>query len=88
MPPLTPGPVTAARRVPWLQPYDATLTLRRGANNQTVTLGIAGLQEEVVVSDLASTDDRSGNAQTTTLEQDEIDSLPDDPDELAEALRR
>ena len=39
-----------------------------------------------MVSDLASTDDRSGNAQTTTLEQDEIDSLPDDPDDLAEAL--
>ena len=42
----------------------------------------------MVVSDLAVTDDRSGNSQTTTLEQDEIDSLPDDPDELAEALRQ
>ena len=42
----------------------------------------------MVVSDLASIDDRSGNAQTTTLEQDEIDSLPDDPDELAEVLRQ
>ena len=33
-------------------------------------------------------DDRSGNAQTTTLEQSEIDALPDDPDELAEVLQQ
>src|SRR4026209_1539320 len=31
--------------------YDATVTLRRGNNNQTVTLGIAGLQEEIVVNE-------------------------------------
>ena len=86
LPPVAPGPVTVHVEFPGFEPYDATLTLRRGATNQNVTLGIAGLQEEVVVSDLASTDDRSGNAQTTTLEQDEIDSLPDDPDDLADAL--
>ena len=73
---------------PGFEAHDATLTLRRGANNQNVTLGIAGVQEEVVVSDLGELDDRSGNSQTTTLEQDEIDSLPDDPDELAEVLRQ
>jgi hypothetical protein len=86
MPPVAAGQVTVHVEFPGFEPYDATLTLRRGATNQNVTLGIAGLQEEVVVSNLASTDDRSGNAQTTTLEQDEIDALPDDPDDLADAL--
>ena len=36
----------------------------------------------------AALDDRSGNAQTTTLEQSEIDALPDDPDELAQVLQQ
>jgi len=39
-----------------------------------------------VVNDTASVDDRRGNALSTTLEQDDIDALPDDPDELAEVL--
>ena len=43
----------------------------------------------MVVNDTAGLlDDRSGNAQTTTLEQSEIDALPDDPDELAEVLQQ
>ena len=88
IPGLTVGPVKLHVEFPGFNPHDATVTLRRGANNQTVTLSIAGLVEEVVVSDLASIDDRSGNSQTTTLEQDEIDALPDDPDELAEVLRQ
>jgi hypothetical protein len=88
IPALTQGPVQLHVEFPGFNSYDATVTLRRGANNQTVTLGIAGLVEEVEVSDLASLDDRSGNSQTTTLEQDEIDTLPDDPDELAEVLRQ
>jgi hypothetical protein len=67
---------------------DQTVTLRRGANNQTLTMKIAGLEEQVVVSDTASVDDRSGNSLTTTLEQDEIDQLPDDPDELQAALEQ
>jgi hypothetical protein len=88
VPGLAPGAVLLHVEFPGFSPHEATVTLRRGANNQNVTLGIAGLQEEVVVSDLASLDDRSGNAQTTTLEQDEIDALPDDPDELALMLQQ
>ena len=88
VPALTPGSVALHVEFPGFEPFDTTVTLRRGANNQNVTLAIAGLQEDVVVSDLASTDDTRGNSQTTTLEQDEIDSLPDDPDELAEVLRQ
>jgi len=87
--PLAPGEVKLHVEFPGFEPSDTTLTLRRGAMNQTVTLGIAGLQEEVVVNDTAGAlDDRSGNAQTTTLEQSEIDALPDDPDELADVLQQ
>jgi hypothetical protein len=82
------GVVSIHAEFPGFEPHESTLTLRRGANNQTITLTIAGLEEEVIVSDLANVDDVRGNSQTTTLEQDEIDSLPDDPDELAEVLRQ
>jgi len=89
LPPLATGPVKVHVEFPGFEPSDATLTLKRGANNQNVTLGIAGFQEEVVVNDAGGAlDDRSGNAQTTTLEQSEIDALPDDPDELAEYLQQ
>ena len=89
LPALAVGPVKVHVDFPGFEPSESTITLRRGANNQTITLGIAGLQEEVVVNDTSGAlDDRSGNAQTTTLEQSEIDALPDDPDELAEVLQQ
>src|SRR5262245_38234898 len=68
------------------EPFDGTVNLRRGAQNQTVTLKIAGFQEEVVVNDTTALDDRRGNSQSTTLEESEIEELPEDPDELAEVL--
>jgi hypothetical protein len=89
VPPIATGTVKVHVEFPGFEASDSTLTLRRGATNQTITLGIAGVQEEVVVNDTAGLlDDRSGNAQTTTLEQSEIDALPDDPDELAEVLQQ
>ena len=89
VPPIATGAVKVHVEFPGFEASDSTLTLRRGATNQTITLGIAGVQEEVVVNDTAGLlDDRSGNAQTTTLEQSEIDALPDDPDELAEVLQQ
>jgi hypothetical protein len=87
-PSLPPGPVVVRVEFVGFEPTETALTLRRGANNQTMTMAIAGLQEEVVVSDVASIDDRRGNALSTTLEQEVIDSLPDDPDELAQVLEQ
>jgi len=71
---------------PGFLPTEIPVTLRRGTNNQNIELKIEGFQEQVVVSDTASTEDRRGNSMTTTLEQSEIDALPDDPDELADYL--
>lgn len=85
-PPLPPGAVTMHVDYPGFNPHESALTLRRGATNHTITLKIAGLTEEVVVNEVRSADDQRGNALSTTLEQDEIDALPDDPEELAEVL--
>jgi hypothetical protein len=80
------GNVTVHVEFDGFQPYEGPLALRRGAMNQTITLKIAGVQEEVVVSDTTATDDRRGNSFSTTLEESEIEELPDDPDELADVL--
>lgn len=69
------------------QNIDQQITIRRGTTTQTLTMKIAGVQEQVVVSDQNIVpDDTSGHAQTTTLDQAEIDQLPDDPDDLQAAL--
>jgi len=84
-PALPPGAVTVHVEFPGFEPFDAPLTLRRGAMNETVTLKIEGFKEEVAVSDTTAPE-AAKSASTTTLTQEEIDALPDDPDELADAL--
>jgi hypothetical protein len=84
-PPLAAGPVTVQVEFPGFLPFDAPLTLRRGAMNETVTLAIEGFKEEIAVS-AAATPEVSKSASTTTLTEEEIEALPDDPEELAEAL--
>jgi hypothetical protein len=68
-------------------PYDAEVNLRRGGNNRTVTLQLASLQEELVVTD-RDAGSRRDSAFTTTLNEDDLAGLPDDPDEFEEALRQ
>jgi hypothetical protein len=84
-PALTPGQVTVHVEFPGFEPFDAPLTLRRGPMNETVTLKIEGFKEEVAVTQ-ESAPEASKSTSTTTLTQEEIDALPDDPDELADAL--
>lgn len=79
------GSVNLHVEFPGFDPVDTSVVLRRGANNQTITLRVAGLSEEVVVAD-TGTDDRRGNSLTTTLEEDAIAELSDDPDELQAQL--
>ena len=70
------------------EPSDAAVTLRRGANTQTVTLKIEGFQEQVVVDDVAA-EQAPGSAETTkVLDESVIDQLPDDPDELQAMLEQ
>ena len=62
----------------------STVTVRRGANQVTITLPLA-IQEEVTVSDVDAAE-RRDNGFTTTLTPEEIEGLSDDPDEMAEQL--
>jgi hypothetical protein len=73
---------------PGFEPFDAPLTLRRGSNDATITLTIAGFQQEIQVADTASVDDTRGNSLTTTLNEAEIAELPEDPDELQAMLEQ
>ena len=82
---LTPGQVTVHVEFPGFMPFDAPLTLKRGAMNQTVTLQIEGFKAEVEVSQ-ASAPEASKSASSFSLTQEELDALPDDPDELADYL--
>ena len=83
-PALTPGAATVQVEFPGFLPFEAPLTLRRGAMNETVTLEIEGFTQEVVVTGAET--EAAKTASTTTLSTEEIDALPDDPEELAEAL--
>jgi Carboxypeptidase regulatory-like domain len=66
------------------QSYDGPITLKKGANQITLTLPLAGLNEQVIVRN--STDDVRGNSFTSELTPQEIAELPDDPDELQQVL--
>lgn len=70
--------------------YDGVLSLKRGANNQTVTMALAGVTDEVVVkgSDEVVGGDTHGSAMVTTLTAQEIDALPDDPEDLQAYLEQ
>jgi hypothetical protein len=84
-PNLTPGDVTVHVEFPGFIPFDAPLTLRRGAQNQVVELKIEGFKAEVAVND-STAPEASKSTSSFSLSQEEIDALPDDPDELADVL--
>ena len=84
-PGLTPGDVVVHVEFPGFIPFEAPLNLKRGAQNQVVTLHIEGFKAEVQVND-ATAPEASRSTSTFSLSQEEIDALPDDPDELADVL--
>lgn len=86
-PNLTTGTIQLHVEAPGFAPYDAPVSLRRGNNNRTAMLRLATIQEELVVTERDGAD-RRGNAFSTTLNEDELSQLPDDPDEFEEALRQ
>ena len=85
LPNLPPGPVQLHIEFQGFDAVDTNTVLRRGTNNQTITMRVAGLQEQVVVAD-TSTDDRRGNSLSTTLDEAAIAELSDDPEELQAQL--
>lgn len=69
------------------RPLTTPFNVRRGENRTTLRLALASIEQTVVVEDTSAAD-RRDNGFTQTLSQEEIDSLPDDPDEMAEELAR
>jgi hypothetical protein len=84
-PALTPGDVVVHVEFPGFLPFEAPLNLKRGPQNQVVTLHIEGFKAEVQVND-ATAPEASKSTSSFSLSQEEIDALPDDPDELADVL--
>ncbi len=81
---LTPGTYTVGATFPGFRPASVAITVKRGANQATLTLNVA-MSEEVTVAE-TDPSERRDNGFTTTLSQDEIDGLSDDPDEMADQL--
>jgi len=69
------------------RPLTTPVTVRRGENRTTLRLALATIEQTVAVQG-ENAADRRDNGFTQTLTQDQIDSLPDDPDEMAEELMR
>ncbi len=84
---LTPGVYQVQASAESFRPIALPVTVRQGENRTTLRLAVASIEQTVVVQDLSAAD-RRDNGFTTTLTQDEIDSLPDDPDEMADELAR
>jgi hypothetical protein len=84
---LTIGVVQLQVEAAGFAPHEAQVNVRRGNNTHTVTLRIASLHEQLLVTDKDGVD-RSGHAFSTTLGEEELSQLPDDPDEFEEALRQ
>ena len=68
------------------QSYEGKFTVKKGANQVSLKLPLAGLNEQVVVRN--TIEDVRGNSFTTELSQQEIAELPEDPDELQQVLEQ
>jgi len=84
---LTPGTYQVQAAAESFRPIATPVNVRRGDNRTTLRLAVATIEQTVVVQDQSAAD-RRDNGFTTTLSQDEIDALPDDPDEMADELAR
>lgn len=84
---LAPGNYQVKASADSFRPITTPFNVRRGDNRTTLRLALATIEQTVVVQDQSAAD-RRDNGFTQTLTQDEIDSLPDDPDEMADELAR
>jgi hypothetical protein len=84
---LNPGAYQVKAAAESFRPLTTPFTVRRGENRTTLRLALATIEQSVTVEDKSAAD-RRDNGFTTTLTQEQIDSLPDDPDEMADELMR
>ena len=84
---LAPGNYQVKAAAESFRPIATPFNVRRGDNKTTLRLALATIEQSIVVQDQSAAD-RRDNGFTQTLTQDQIDSLPDDPDEMADELMR
>ena len=84
---LNPGTYQVKAAADSFRPIATPFNVRRGDNRTTLRLALATIEQSVAVQG-ENAADRRDNGFTQTLSQDQIDSLPDDPDEMAEELMR
>lgn len=80
------GPATVRAELPGFDAQEQTLTLRAGGNSLELTLPLARRSEELAVRPDARASASQGFGSVLTAA--EIASLPDDPEELEDVLRR
>jgi hypothetical protein len=83
---LVPGEYTLKAEAESFQSYEGKVTIKKGVSQITLSLPLAGLNEQVVVRN--SAEDARGNSFTTELSQQQIAELPEDPDELEQVLEQ
>ena len=83
---LAPGSYQLKADAAAFQSFDGPLKVKKGANQLTLKLPLAGLNEQVIVTTQDS--DVRGNGFVTQLSEQEIAELPDDPDELQQVLEQ
>ena len=84
---LNPGVYQVKAAAESFRPLTTPFTVRRGENRTTVRLALATIEQSITVEDKSAAD-RRDNGFTQTLTQEQIDALPDDPDEMADELMR
>ena len=84
---LAPGNYQVKAAADNFRPIATPFNVRRGENRTTLRMALATIEQTVVVQDQSAAD-RRDNGFTQTLTQDQIDSLPDDPDDMADELMR
>lgn len=84
---LAPGTYQVGAAAESFRPITTPVNVKRGENRTTLRLALATIQQSVVVQDQDAAN-RRDNGFTQTLTQDQIDALPDDPDDMADELMR
>ena len=84
---LDPGTYQVKATADAFRPITTPFNVRRGENRTTLRLALATIEQTVTVQEQDAAN-RRDNGFTQTLTQEQIDSLPDDPDEMAEELMR
>jgi hypothetical protein len=84
---LPPGTYQVRAQAESFRAIATPFNVRRGDNRTTLRMALATIEQAVVVQETDAAN-RRDNGFTQTLTQEEIDSLPDEPDEMAEELMR